>query len=367
MTPSPGGSVEEFYVWACERCPLHVLLSLAVIERIEAEISVKESPGEAGGLLISRKRSEPGTIRIIDFIPHAGGATSDRFKLPAEFIAEAIARCPSDSKIAGYYRTDAERNIRLRPEDQETIERWFKDPASVFLVIASLDMGASRAGFFFREDQAVSSDCCLTFPFFPERLAAERWPIHVDSDEKEGIRQRISRSVARASAAIRRASVPAIVAVVSAVFALVIGVRVMVWNLNPGQSKLAASADLGLQVRREGTSFVVTWNPAAKAILMAKEGTLVIWDDSKRAWSQSGDPLYMPLTHGRLSLGVVKYNPFSFTENVKFRLEIVDTSGRMLSESAISVSPTYTGAPVPTEPAVPSTPGGAARESSGRK
>ena len=339
MTGPEPGVPQEFYVWTAEPCPLRVLLSLPVIERIQAELWASESrPGEVGGLLIRAKRSDPGTVRIVDFIPLAAEPTPDHFRLPAEFVAEAIARCPSDTRIAGYYRTDMDLNIRLRPEDQEIILKWFKDRTSIFLVIANAKAGASRAGFFFWAGETTPAESALTFPFFPARLAAEGWPIHVESEERGGNLARLSRQWQRTLHAIRRASIPKVAGIAAVLFALGIGIRVLTWNLTPTALNLPAPR-LQLQVERVGNSFVVSWNPSVKEIAQAKEATLVIWDDSRKEWDRSSEPLYMPLTPKRLSLGTISYTPFSFTEKVKFRLDVVDASGNMVSESAISVAP----------------------------
>jgi len=339
VSPSEEGAPQEFYEWTTPRCPLRVLLSLAVMDRIQAEISANEArPGEVGGLLIRPKRFEPGTVRIVDFIPLAAGPAHDHFQMPGEFVAEAIARCPSDTKIAGYYRTDIDQNIRLRPEDREIIQKWFKDRTSIFLVIANAKGGASKAGFFFWEDGTAAADSALTFPFFPARLAAEGWPIHIDSADDRGVVGRISNRWRRAAETTRSASVPMVVGVAAAVLALGVGIRVLTWNFKPARANLAAPR-FELQVERVGSKFIVTWNPAAKELLKAKHATLVIWDDSRKEWDRSSEPLYMPLNATRLSVGTITYTPFSFTEKVKFRLDVIDASGNMVSESAISVAP----------------------------
>lgn len=339
MTGPETGVRQEFYVWTSELCPLRVLVSLTVIERIQAELWASESrPGEVGGLLLRAKRSEPGTVRIVDFIPLAAEPTPGHFQLPGDFIAEAIARCPSDTRIAGYYRTDIDQNIRLRPEDREMIQKWFKDLSSIFLVIANAKAGASRAGFFFWSGDRIPPESALTFPFFPARLAAEGWPIHVDSEQHPGVLAGLSLQWQRTLDAVRRASVLKVAGAIAVLFALGVGIRILMWNLTPTRASLPA-ARLQLQVERVGSSFVVSWNPLSKEIVKAKEGTLVIWDDSRKEWDRSSEPFYMPLTPKRLSVGTMAYTPFSFTEKVKFRLDVVDASGNMVSESAISVAP----------------------------
>lgn len=341
MVPSLDQTISESYVWAYPGCPVRILLGLNVIEQLQAEVS-QSAPwrGEIGGLLIRSKRSKPGAIRIVDFIPLPGEQKSSdpHFQLPSASLAEAIARCPSDCKIAGYYRTDADQNVHLRPEDLETIEQWFKDPASVFLVIAAGNNGRPTAGFFFWENDSVAANPSLTFPFEAGKLVSEGWPTAAEPVEKERFSTFLALSWNIAEI-VRRMSIPAKIGAVSALFALAIGIWVFAWNRSVSLPKVAASPSLGLEVKRDGTKFLIAWNPAAPMIQNAKDANLVIWDSSREAWDGSRDPLYMPLTSTQLRSGNVSYTSFSYTEKVKFRLDTVGKSGDAASESMVSISP----------------------------
>ena len=144
---------------------------------------------------------------------------------------------------------------------------------------------------------------------------------------------------------LRELSLPVKIGIVSALFALVIGIRVFTWNRSASLAKVAASPSLGLQVKRDGTKFLVAWNPSAPVIANAKDANLVIWDASREAWDGSSEPLYMPLTPAQLRSGSVTYTSFSFTEKVKFRLDTVGKSGDAASESMVSVSPASISSP----------------------
>jgi hypothetical protein len=312
-----------------------------VIEQLQAEAS-QSAPwrGETGGLLIRSKRSKPGTIRIVDFIPLPGEQKSPdpHFKLPAESLAEAIARCPSDCRIVGYYRTDFDQRVHLRSEDLDTIQQWFKDPGSVFLVIASGPNGRSTGGFFFWENDSVAANSSLTFPFEAAKLVSEGWPTQADSIEKEKFRT-LSGLILRIADTVRRMSIPVKIGIVSALFAVLIGIRVFTWNRSASHAKVTASPGLGLQVKRDGTKFLIAWNPSAPVIMHAMDASLVIWDSSRETWDGSSEPLYMPLTASQLRSGNVTYTSFSFTEKVKFRLDTIGASGDADSESLVSISP----------------------------
>ncbi|MGD0301186.1 MAG: PEGA domain-containing protein [Bryobacteraceae bacterium] len=364
MVPSLNQTSSESYVWAYPGCLVRILLSLHVIDQLQAEVS-QSAPwrGEAGGLLIRSKKSDPGSIRIVDFIPLPGAqkAPDPRFKLPSESLAEAIARCPSDSKIVGYYRTDADQRVHLRPEDLETIEQWFKDPASVFLVIASGDQAHSTAGFFFWENGSVATNPSLTFPFDAAKLVSEGWPTEAEPVEKERFTT-ITGLFLRITEILQRMSIPVKLGIVSALFASVIGLRVFTWNRTASHSKVVASPSLGLQVKRDGTKFLVAWNPSTPAIANAKDANLVIWDSSRQAWDGSNDPLYMPLTSGQLRSGTVSYTSFAFTEKVKFRLDTIGPSGEAVSESMVSVSPLSIASPAAERSVLPANPAPPAAE-----
>ena len=228
--------------------------------------------------------------------------------------------------------------------------QWFRDPSSIFLVIAADDAGRSAAGFFFWEDGSVAANSSLTFPFEASKLLSEGWPTHAESLKKSrfanlGLFSKIPDWVGAASIWVK-------IGAIIGLLALIAGIRFLTWNRSATQSKTVSPPTLGLQVKREGTKFVVAWNPSAPAIAKAKDANLVIWDGSREGWDGSSDPLYMPLTPAQLRSGNVTYTSFAFTEKVKFRLDTMGTSGEAASESLVSISPFSVTNPAPS-PALP--------------
>jgi hypothetical protein len=362
VVPSLDEASSECYVWSYPGCPVRIVISLNVIQQLQAEIAQAVSwPGEIGGLLICSNPSKRGTIRIVDFIPlpRESELSGSPFQLSPEFLAEAIARCPSDNKIAGYYRTDMYQSVLLRPEDLETIEQFFREPTSIFLVIAPSDACQSSAGFFVSENGAVAANPGLTFPFSAPKLLAEGWPTQ-DSVEKDRFAG-FSRRFWQVADILQRASLPMKIGVIGALLALVIGVGVYTWNGSSGQSKAVSPPTLGLQVSRDGAKFLVSWNPSVPELANAKDANLVIWDESRQAWDGNSEPLYLPLSSAQLRSGKVTYTSFGFAEKVKFRLETAAAGGNGASESTISISyvPNSAPAPIPTrEPTAISAPSG---------
>ena len=323
-------------MWAYPGCPIRILLSLSVIEQLQAEVSRSASgQREIGGLLVRSRRTDSNLVRIVDYIPLTGDrkASEPLFKVPPDALAEAIARCPSDSKVAGYYRTGIDQRVHLRPDDLETIKQWFNDPANVFLVIAAGGDGRQTAGFFFWQDAAVAAHAGLTFPFAAAKLVSEGWPIDAEPLRTERSGNGFFRDTGDR---LKRLTLPVKIVIVSVLFALLIGIRLFTWNRSASGAKAAPS--LGLQVSREGTRFMIAWNPSSPAIANAKDATLVIWDPSRQTWDASSAPLYVPLTSAQLHAGSMNYSSFSFAEKVRFRLDAVGGSGDTASESMISIA-----------------------------
>jgi len=98
---------------------------------------------------------------------------------------------------------------------------------------------------------------------------------------------------------------------------------------------------LGLQVKRDGTNFLVTWDPAVPEIANAQDANLLIWDGSRPASGGKSGPLYIPLTALQLRSGNLTYKSVDAKENVKFRLEATGAAGIRTSESTVVISPAY--------------------------
>jgi len=333
VDPSRGQTISESYVFDNLRIPFRILLGADVIARLESEIA-RSGARETGGLLIRKKRSDPSVVKIFDIIPAAGASKDGRFRFPPDFLAEAIARCPSDSKIAGFYRTDLEPGIRLRAEDQEPIRQWFTDPQSIFLVISTAPDHKPRAGFFGWENQSVSAEPLVVFPLSNEKLMGAGWPSLRDVGGRTGLFRWPARSLSGLTSAIRHASTKALIGTAAVVVALAIGVRVLVWNYAPRRPP--AASNLGLQVELVGPNFLVSWNPSHPEIARAKDANLVVWEgDSDTA----GEPAVLTLRETQLHQGSFVYHPTSLGSRVRFRLDIIDGSGNSTAESLVWVAP----------------------------
>lgn len=123
--------------------------------------------------------------------------------------------------------------------------------------------------------------------------------------------------------------------VLTVVLVLLTSIVLLIWKNTAGSSS-ASSASLGLQVRRDGTEFLVSWDRSAHDIVAAKDAGLVIWDDSRPGSNGKSEPLSVHLEASQLQLGSLMYRSLSLAQNVKFRLEVKNASGSSVSESIVS-------------------------------
>jgi hypothetical protein len=137
------------------------------------------------------------------------------------------------------------------------------------------------------------------------------------------------------------------IAALTGVFALLLGFWLHARNGSAITSKAVSGASLGLQVKRDGTKFLISWNRSVSDIASGKNADLVIWDTSRAGWDGSSEPLFLPLTPAQLRLGSMTYTSFSFAEKVKFQMEVTGASGIAFNESILSRAPALPDHPAP--------------------
>jgi len=323
----------EWYVWTCHGCPHRILLSLQVVEQLRRELAASSGSGrELGGLLIGSKR--PGVTRIFEFVPvpHESNADNPCFAPSIAWLNEVIARCPSDGKVVGYYRSDADGLIRLRQDDIARMRQRFKDPSDVCMVISPSAGSEIHAGFFYWQAETIAVNPVLTFPLSAVELATNRWPIERERQWREKAARLFShapRPLLRGSEARATTKIAGAVALI----ALLVAAVASRWV------GLSGAPGLGFQVHGQDTRFTLSWNRQATLIQNAKKGDLVIWDASRADSDGNSEPLHLPIPLARLRSGGMTYTSFAPTENVRFRLDVTDGSGRLRSEAVTFVSP----------------------------
>ncbi|HYL37649.1 MAG TPA: PEGA domain-containing protein [Bryobacteraceae bacterium] len=334
MSPPKLTSPAGWYAWAHPGCALRIFLSLDVVDRLQREILASTvQDRELGGLLIGSKRS--GVTRVYEFVPLPvdTNAGQQHYTLSPKWLNEIIARCPSDSKVVGYYRTDLEQLIRLRPDDVALMNQRFKDPSCVCLVIAPAKGAQMNAGFFCWQGASLPVNPSLTFPLSAVGLASNGWPL----ETQEPFSERASHFFSDVFAPALRGADAKAVARISLVLTTSALLVALVVSRFGGSS--SAPPTLGLQVNGDGTHFLLSWNPESRPVKNAKEASLLIWDSSRADSDGNSEPLHLPLTVAKLRSGEMTYTSFSPSERVRFRLDVTETSGYLRSEAVACLTP----------------------------
>src|SRR5207253_4063803 len=97
-----------------------------------------------------------------------------------EAFEDACARWQPDGSepayIVGYYRGHTREGLALGPEDLELLEKYFREPEHVALLVKPFATKVSLAGFFVRKDGAFPEATPLEFPLRRRELTGEDAP-----------------------------------------------------------------------------------------------------------------------------------------------------------------------------------------------
>ena len=341
--PIPSASL----IWTYPGSQVRVLFPFRLIEELRSEIKASaRGDREVGGLLLASIHPGKGDVEIVDVVPIPSQADSERkhFNISLDWLDEVVARRPSDRKVVGFYRTDADQRVQLTDEDLAIIRSRFSDPSNIFLVIAPADGMIANAGLFVWQNGTLSTNSRLMFPLSAEELIRAGWPQQDCASRNERFRKNLDqvRSWLFRSSLWRMADKTwlrgetklivgaGLLCAVGAVILLVAGVT--------GTREMKPSSSFGLQVQQDGVRFMITWNPSSPLITHAKDAELAISDDSRMEWDGSKEPLYLPVTTERLQSGKLNYTSFAPGAKVAFRLDVYQASGNVLSERVASVS-----------------------------
>jgi hypothetical protein len=162
----------EYYAWRVVGKQAEVLLSVAVVERMQSGVlhaQLRDGDADGWGLLLGRSFNRKGArVTVVeDFEP-----------LPVAPVRGQL-RAPEGSrmKVVGVYRSAVGEAFRLDETDAAVIGRAFRDPAMVYLLVRPERGQASHGAFFVQEDGLVHGYASyLVFPFHAE-LLRERGPV----------------------------------------------------------------------------------------------------------------------------------------------------------------------------------------------
>ncbi len=161
----------SYYRWAEPNSDITVCLKTEAVDRLQMDAlrGVASSPRagkEVGGILLGRTEINEGCALtfIDDFAPfpcaYRNGPFYDLTGAEAAGFEAALARGRThwQHSVVGYYRSHNRDGLFLSPGDLQLIQRHFRAPDNVFLIIKTLPNGACTAGFFFWKDGRIQSE-----------------------------------------------------------------------------------------------------------------------------------------------------------------------------------------------------------------
>jgi protein TonB len=184
----------SYYLWKVERCPIRVLLSASVVDRLGATIEQapqssepEDRKMEVGGLLLGYAEGGE-TVVIEDFreIPseHRRGASFDFSPRDRRVLARELTVL--GGRVVGYFRSHTRAGLYLDQGDNDIATEFFPGPSRVFLLVKPHAEGAPTAGFFVWEDGEIDRrQSPMTFPFDCSLLSPEEIPVRVPDAESE--------------------------------------------------------------------------------------------------------------------------------------------------------------------------------------
>jgi hypothetical protein len=369
-----GPAEGDYLDWSPEGSPVSIQVHLDAIGAIARDV-IEEGRVETGGLLLGRV--EPGdrpSIRIERWqrisCAHRFG---QQFVLDQEDQAALVAAAEhiiktGDLSVVGLYRSHRRPGLQLEPADVELIARYFGDPSDLMLLVKPESATDISARFFGRNPEGGAQPIGPVFPFRgralnlpvadlavdvkrdvperPRRLVPDYVPSAVEPSHTPRLEPAF---LAEASPTGKRERswwplLAAICLVAGGAWFLLQPKLHLPSGSAPAVATPAADRPLGLYVDPAGQTWRVSWNPNATALHNARTVQLFVreGDDQNR----------VDLTPDDLASGLYQYQPAG--NDVTFRLEVTENSGRVSAESFRLTRPAaLVAAPAPAPKAPP--------------
>lgn len=381
----------EYLEWESEGSPVSIHMSPAVVKGITGDV-IEGREQEVGGLLLGRVTSDarPG-VRIERYqqiaCAHASGPAFilDNGEIAAlEDTAQNILAA-GELAVVGLYRSHTRPGFQLEKPDFDLIQRYFRDPSDLILLIKANGEGGVTGQFHVQDEQNGARALSGEFPFRaliretpePRDFQPLRPAVPANKPAPERPRRLVpdfAPSSIEPSPSVLGLSGPADFTGTDdltgrndsggqfrrwlplfAALALVGGV--LWFFLRSGGGTILTSSTpppateitrpLGLYVDPTGGQmWRVSWNPNATALHNARNVQLFVHENNQpNADDLPGDGQNRTLSARDLASGSYEYLPAG--NDVTFRLEVTDQSGRVSAESFRVVRSANAPAPIP--------------------
>src|ERR1700744_818245 len=360
----------EYFDWEPDGSPVSIHMHRDTIDAISRDVTdawktLARPVLETGGLLLGRvEAGERPTVWINRYQPvecrHKAGP---RFVLDEEdkaglekAAAEVLA---GETAVVGFYRSHLRDGLQLEDSDFDLVRRYFSDAADLILLIKPENPSTMSGQFFVHGAGTGDTAVGPAFPFrgHPAVGAAEE-PFRADVTPRERPRRLVpdfgplQNAVAPVEPAVQEVvSAPERVVpeprfnwrteaeprskwrtavALAGAFLLVGGLLWFVLQQThhaaPVPGPVGATEQgrpIGLSVEPAGSAWQVSWNPNATALSCARSVQLFV--------REGDDQTRKELTPQDLAVGMYTYQ--SAGNDLTFRLEVVDNSGRVSAES----------------------------------
>ncbi len=360
----------DYFDWDPEGSPVSIHMHRDAVDGIvrdavQALKTLSRPAPEIGGLLLGRvEAGDRPAVWIEGFqsIPceHRSGP---QFALCDKDDAALKEAAAGELAVVGFYRSHTREGLALGEQDFDLIRRHFSDRSDLVLLIKPESPSSMSGQFFAHDAQSEVQPAGAAFPFRGRATAAaarqEERPRRLVPDfmpmPAEPVIARETAPGPDREKSYRETGEPAkgggwkLRALLAAALLLTGGLLWFVLQSTRYRSPSAAPAaatepgrPIGLSVEPMGADWQVSWNPKATALNEARSVQLFVreGDDQNR----------IDLTPNDLAVGSYKYR--SPGNDVAFRLEVTDSSGRVSAESfrflrQANAAPAVTPGPAP--------------------
>ena len=379
----------DYSEWNPEGAPVSIHMHLDAVDGMLRDLNEGPAALEVGGLLLGRvKAGDKPSVWIDRYerIPCAH-KLGPRFLLdqPDQSALEQAAAAvlaAGELAVVGLYRSHLRDGFDLEDRDFELIRRYFSDSSDLVLLIKPRGPNDVSARFYVHDDDGGARPAGDPFPFRgrvlnppepvfrerPRRLVPDFAPNIVEArlveppvntpamppllfmprerDATEDLPPTFGERLRKWLPLL-----PALLLAGGAIWWFAQSSNHSAAPVAPVAAPNEVARPLGLAVEPMGSAWQVSWNPHATALHDARSVQLFVraGDDQNR----------IDLSPHDLSAGIYKYEPAG--NDVTFRLEVVETTGRVSAESFRFVRSdlpheTKAAAPAPKPAAPPGTP-----------
>ncbi len=188
-TPRPAKSessapTRAVFCWTFPGAPIRINVPLHIIARLQRELGWQGSSGyripgaEVGGVLLGHRVTRS-TLEIDDYVWVSQEQLGSQYSLDTSALERLRKEYPARdqntrrSQVVGYFRTEAEDDLRLRDEEIALVRDHFREPTDVVLLIQTADVPHTSGFLFWMKEDDFAPFSLLDFPLDAGLLQAK--------------------------------------------------------------------------------------------------------------------------------------------------------------------------------------------------